>query len=294
MTVRPTPRWADPEAAWWAKLRRAQVHITAVKTALAEYEASESWTIEPEPGPEPNQVTYRLRVHRPVPSDVITMIGDAVHNLRTALDAVAYELARGHVVGTMTAKQEQATEFPLCQDRATFDAWCSDKRRAELYGDAERLALLCVQPFALDDEARALGVDVQDDPDLTLRADALFRLHRVSVIDKHRRLPLVSLYPDLIYWPAPDGAVYHWQPAHLPEYADGVALGTFTNTSGTEPPSSEPVHEMRLTLTDDPGYRPSVGDALDSWLSTLRSWVLPRMMVVVEGHPPPIMFHYAP
>lgn len=291
MTQHPTPRWADPKAAWWAKVRRVAVHITDVKASLAEYERRNPWNIDTRPGPDANQTTYVLRVHAQVPSDLITKIGDAVHNLRTALDAVAYELGRGHVAGTLTEKQEQATEFPLCKDQQDFDKWCEARGRADLYGDAERNALRCVQPFAIDDEARVLGIDVPIDPATTLRTDGLYRLHRISVIDKHRRLPIVSLVPDLTYWPGPEnGDTYQWQPLRATAYEDGTDLGVFTNATGTTPPLVGAVIDMRLNFSDDPGYGQSITVSLDGWLRTISGWVLPRMMVTAEGDKPPFAF----
>lgn len=44
-----------------------------------------------------------------------------VHNLRSALDCVAYALAQRHVGVVLTDKQEEATQFPICKDAQAFD-----------------------------------------------------------------------------------------------------------------------------------------------------------------------------
>jgi hypothetical protein len=58
----------------------------------------------------------------------------------------------------MGDEEEAATAFPIRVDQASFDRFFVVGRwgpvRNRLYGDVERKALQCVQPFALADEAR--------------------------------------------------------------------------------------------------------------------------------------------
>lgn len=74
-----------------------------------------------EPADTPGTVAFRLHVVRPVPAELSTAIGDALHNLRSSLDSVAYELARRHVGDGMTERQQKAVQFPICVDREEFD-----------------------------------------------------------------------------------------------------------------------------------------------------------------------------
>jgi len=46
---------------------------------------------------------------------------------------------------------------------------------------------------------------------------------------------------------------------------------------------------MRLTITDDPGYRQDLASALERWQTYLEGWVLPRIFAVAEGGKAPIM-----
>jgi hypothetical protein len=59
--------WADPSRPWWAKLRRAKVHIGALSTAADDLNRSDAWVVEEEPGEEPDVLVYRLRVQRQPP-----------------------------------------------------------------------------------------------------------------------------------------------------------------------------------------------------------------------------------
>jgi hypothetical protein len=155
------PRWRDPEAPWWAKLRRAQARISEVQQRVSALQGTQPWSILREPTGLDGWA-YRFKIHRPIPADLSAAVGDAVANMRAALDYIAYELARHHV-GAMSDTEEAATEFPIRKDKAAFDQFFTAGRkgplRARLYGDAERRALRCVQPFALTDEARAVGVE---------------------------------------------------------------------------------------------------------------------------------------
>jgi hypothetical protein len=70
--------------------------------------------------------------------------------------------------GEMGDEEEAATAFPIRVDQATFERFFVAGRwgpvRSRLYGDIERKALQRVQPFALADEARAVGVQPSTDP----------------------------------------------------------------------------------------------------------------------------------
>jgi len=254
--------------------------------------ASKPWHVEEEAGPGPNQMTFRLRVTRLVPADLITAVGDAVHNMRSALDAVAHEMARRHVGESLSEAQERATEFPITKDGDSFDAFFCDRRRDGLYGPAEIAALRSVQPFALGDEARALGVAVTDSPELTLKTDELYRLHQVSCIDKHRRLPIVALFPGLVYWTAPpSGNTYQWQVGTSPTVTveDGTVLGYLTDAEGQAPPAAKVFHELRLALMDDPAFRRPIVEVLNAWYGYITGWVLPRVFAVADGNPAPLL-----
>src|SRR5260370_27355443 len=128
-----------------------------------------------------------------------TTIGDALHNMGWCLDSVAYELARRHLGDVMTDKQQGATQFPICPDRAEFDSFLSRKDQRDLYGEHERHALRCVQPFALREEAAAHGVTFATTPEEEYRIDVLARLSHVNNLDKHRRLPFLAWYVDFGY-----------------------------------------------------------------------------------------------
>lgn len=198
---------SDPEAPWWVKLRRARLHIDEVHERVRALDASKPWSVERETTADQDSWAFRFRIHRPIPADLRAAVGDAIANMRSALDS-AYELAVRYA-GSLTPRQENATAFPICKDQEMFDRFFTTGRlgpvRATIYGETERLALRCVQPFVLGEEARSLGVEWSTPADQELLTDGAWALNTVWNIDKHRRLPELAWGRDeFFYWQGAD------------------------------------------------------------------------------------------
>ena len=282
--------WWDASAAWWAKAARAKKHIQDVGLLVAGLERAAPYEISREVTDQPGRVAFRFRLLEPVPVDLLTTIGDALHNLRSCLDSVAFELARRHVGDAMTERQESAAQFPICRDRAAFDEFFSSRVRRGMYGQQERDAIRCVQPFALHEELAALGTDPATSLADEYRINDLARLNRLSNLDKHRRLPLLAWYVDFVYFTR-DVSGCAWsrpgpQPAGL---QDNEVIGYLTHQDADTDHSAALKVEVRLTLAEDPGYIAEVVGILERWHFYLVSWVLPRMFAVADGNPPPMM-----
>lgn len=286
------PRWRDREAPWWAKLRRAQAHISEVQQRVIALQGTQPWSIQREPTGTDGWA-YRFKTHRPIPADLSATAGDAVANMRAALDYVAYELASHHV-GMMNDIEEAATEFPIRKDKAAFDQFFTVGRkapiRAKLYGDTERRALQCVQPFALSDEMRGVGVERSTDPNTDLLTDHAYGLDTLWNIDKHRRLPGLAWALEGPVFFSGDATGCRWiqRARELAPLQDGTVLGELHGASGR--PVLEPKFTIDLVLTDDPSpYKSPLGGRLERLHQSLTGWVIPRIFIVADGNPPPIM-----
>jgi len=108
------PSWLDRSSAWWAKADRAHYHLRALDQLASEFRASEPYRVIAEPTNSPGRTAYRLRIHRPMPVEISTTVGDFLHNLRSALDSLAYEIARRGLNRHMTTEEEQACAFAIC------------------------------------------------------------------------------------------------------------------------------------------------------------------------------------
>jgi hypothetical protein len=285
--------WRDPTAAWWAKLERANRHIKEISTMMSDFEESKAYAVRREGTEKPNVVAFRFTILRQVPVQLLTAIGDAVHNMRSALDSVAYELARQYLNDAMTDKQKGATQFPICEAGEDFDKFFANHGiRREMYGEQEKKAMRCVQPFAMREEAGALGVEFQTDPHVEFSIDELHRLHSLSVVDKHRRLPLLTWYLEFSYW---NDEKCKWGYAQQPndEFKDQATIG-YLEGPGQGPPAAEVTFRFKLALVDDPassigpGFHDDFTRVLGRWHDYLRGWVIPRIFMVAEGNPPPI------
>jgi hypothetical protein len=281
--------WKDPTTAWWTKAARASMHIREVGSLVDEFEFSKPYRVCRENTKNPSEVAFRFKILRPIPTEILTAMGDAIHNMRSALDAVAYELARQYLNDEMTDKRQAATQFPICETGEEFDEFFANHRyRRDMYGEQEKKALRCVQPFALREEAAALGVDFQTDPHIEYVSDELHRLHSLSIVDKHRRLPLLAWYLAINYWNDPN---YDWRFAQHPyaEFKDKALIGYLTSSGGGLP-EADATFDFKLFLADDPGFRQDLKGVLTHWHDYLTNWVIPRVFVVAEGNPPPIVF----
>ena len=250
---------SDPEAPWWVKLRRARLHIDEVHHRVRTLDASNPWPVEKEPAEDPDSWAFRFRIQRPIPADLCAAVGDAIANMRSALDYVAYELAVRHT-GTLGPRQEMATAFPICKDREAFDGFFTAGRwgpvRAEIFGETERLALQCVQPFALGEEARSAGVEWSTPADQELLTDGAWALNTVWNIDKHRRLPELAWgRNEFFYWQGADQfSIKGWRVLVPPGsfLEDNQLILELQGTQGNGRPDVKLTQEIDLLLADDP------------------------------------------
>jgi hypothetical protein len=253
----------DQEAAWWAKLRRAKSHRQALTGLVEDFKATEPYTLTAEETDGQNTIGYRLRILRQVPADLTTVIGDLIHNLRSALDAVAFELARQSVGRDLTDEEERATEFPVCADPASFAEFFGEgsrprakqRIRGDLYNKRARQALRkgqswiwAMEPmWRVDDETRARKV-VEE-----FEWDSLRRVWHLSNVDKHRRLTAVGVgWPSLFYFGSDEGDTTQFRGGHWPP-ADNTILMYLVGPQAREKTLQ---CEFALVLEDDPMHTP--------------------------------------
>jgi hypothetical protein len=283
------PSWLDRTAAWWAKADRAQHHLRLLDRLVAEFRSSEPYRVVPRPTDTPGRTEYRLHIHKPVPPEISTTIGDILHNLRSALDSLAYEMALRSRDRPMTKKQERACVFPVRETPERFDEFFDrsskregDRIRAALYGDRARAAFRSVQPFRIHEEAVLLGVEVTDTYQQEYRWSELYRLTRLSNLDKHRRLSLMAWWPELVYWMSNGPSKRRWLGGDG-TFANGSVLGYMVGQDADV--GDEVFHDFNLILADDPAHNasdpisnpPDVVDMLNRWHQYITGWVFGRV-----------------
>src|SRR5918995_3001656 len=76
------------------KIERARKHIRDLETETSAYlnSSPHPYQLRAEDDPATGDEVYRVRVLFPIPESIPLIVGDAVHNLRSALDHLAWQL----------------------------------------------------------------------------------------------------------------------------------------------------------------------------------------------------------
>lgn len=259
----------DPDADWWLKFRHARDHQNRLVEAFDAFKTTTP--IELVPGPLTERgVDYRLKVHAPVPPTISLIVGDVLHNLRSALDCLALGLASTDLDRVLTDDEERDCQFPICEDPPSFNKFmrnCKPLRRKRV-----RMALREVQPYRLLEHFKAMKIEsaesrsYQEDS----KWDPLTVINRLSNLDKHRRLSVMQWSLGLVYWGSNEGdPSWTWALHHAPPWSDGEIVAHLYGRGSTPP---DVRHELRLTLYESPARTPFNLDAPDVIVET-RRWV---------------------
>lgn len=145
-----------------AKLDRARLHIGDLNSQRTSFLEAKPYDVTPEYYTEKDMTVYFLDRFTPVPTTLPLIIGDAVHNLRSALDIAAWTAYRADHTDA-----GRHIYFPIGQDATTYAS------------ESERKLKGVKQSFkdAIDGSKPYGGGN-----------DLLFGLHRLDLADKHQLL----------------------------------------------------------------------------------------------------------
>ncbi len=150
------------------KTARAKRHIGELRDTFAEYQRRRPYTIAVRNLQATRQMGLGVQTE-PLPKEIPVIIGDVVHNLRSALDHAACDLAKS-----------KSIKFPFNEERSKFF-------------DAEG-AFECKRTLALDSARPGLGTYIID----TIKPykagnGLLWSVNKLNNIDKHEAIvPTVS------------------------------------------------------------------------------------------------------
>jgi len=154
-----------------AKIERAKEHFETLDQEIRTFQKDNLCRVQHYE--DTQNALYIVRIDIPiVPLRFGVLAGDAIHNLRSALDHLAWQLAL-----TKTARPFPRTEFPIvskdtAEDRAYF------KRVTQSMPDRACVRIKALQPYRR-------GAAFQDDP--------LWQLDKLWNIDKHRVIPVQGI-----------------------------------------------------------------------------------------------------
>jgi hypothetical protein len=152
------------------KIKRANQHIQELQMRLSAFLNTDFYRLHVEEEAKTGRHVLKFEQTNPLPEDIPLIIGDAMHNLRTVLDYVAFEIV------TEAGGPTDYVKFPVREDR--------DKLKAALTGGEMKVAAPDIIDLILD--------VVQPYPGGN--GAALHVLHSLDVGDKHYKLtPVISV-----------------------------------------------------------------------------------------------------
>jgi len=167
-----------------AKIERARQQTDALRAVFEGFYKSQSYSIRQELDPQAGE--KRLVFHAdPLPLEWSVIIGEIVHNLRSALDHAIYELTCIESGGPL-----EGTEFPIFDNESRYFAL--DRR-----GNPTRASGLFKIRGIKDETRRAVIKGLQPfEFRKTHPADQLpiiALVHKLNIVDKHRTLHLCRM-----------------------------------------------------------------------------------------------------
>jgi hypothetical protein len=148
------------------KIERAKEHIGQLEAEIRSFFMTDPYKVGTKRDPQTRKLIYYLVSVREAPAKLSAITGDVIHNLRSALDHLAYHLVL--VGGGSPSKQ---TYFPISDSAAKYKTESIGKIKG-MRPDAIK-AINAIKPYRGGN-------------------DALWRLHRLNNVDKHRLLITVG------------------------------------------------------------------------------------------------------
>lgn len=108
------------------KIDRANYHIADIEGQFAAFAAEKTHRFLTERNPETGAIILKVESVKELPSEFALIIGDAIHNLRTALDHATWEIVGidHEIVGIDRDTQDRRLKFPTGRNRRYFEAAC--------------------------------------------------------------------------------------------------------------------------------------------------------------------------
>jgi len=234
-----------------AKLSRAENHVQTLRDETDDFLAQKPppWGYRIETQPETGKcVRYIVKavIEEPPQPHWALIVGDAIHNLRSALDHLAWELTRKRARGRYTA-------FPIYDDECEFVVLA--KRMLGGFRPEHRAFVEGHQPYRW-------GENIAMHPLATLR--------RLSNLDKHRVL-VTATTATTQHWVGVDNARLTFETVETGPLAHDAEIMRFLACpEGDTPPMGvHPGLTFHVGLREDPGDR-SVTETLGFMLTYIR------------------------
>lgn len=149
------------------KLERAKRHIKDLEASIERFFETDPYEIRVQDHAETGKREHTVVRAVDVPDELSVIAGDAIHNLRSALDHLIWQL----VLANDGKPDELRTEFPVWGSKAKFES--ARPRNAKGISEAALEILYGLKPYKGGN-------------------DALWLLHKLDIVDKHRLVLAVA------------------------------------------------------------------------------------------------------
>jgi len=259
------------------KLERAEKHLKLATKLLRRFARHEGEIVrkhDPESG-----WVYVYAKFPDLPSRIGLVIGDAIHNMRAALDYSVYALVLSNP-NRPDGVPNDKTMFPISDTREGF------RRQVDKLG---RLTGVANEPLAIIDgvqpyHARESG--------LNHRANVLWILNKLENIDKHRRIGMLAgvAARQRLEFTLPDGqTISHSVIAGQRVVDEGTILVTYRAPAPGEPEMEVKTHITATAIVfDEPGseiVNLEVEPALWQILLAIRKHVIVKLAPYIHDTP---------
>lgn len=185
------------EYPWRVKLRRAGLHLDEFAEACEDYVRNSHVGFGYERDSALGAIRVTLRSDFEPPMLLGAIVGDVLHNLRSALDSIAWATCqrRGVSVG-----REKDVYFPIVADAARWKSQAGSQLPS--VKDPQLQVFRELQPWFRAERAREMGVLF---PTSTIARHPLFRLNELARSDRHRVPNLVVARAGDTWLSSPNG-----------------------------------------------------------------------------------------
>ena len=190
------------------KFQRAQQHAAELERRVQGFLQSAPFEVYEEEERATGDLLTRVRVHGQPPPELSTVIGDVVHNARTALDHLVWQLvlANGSQPGEKTA-------FPIARSKDSFPSYA--KKCLKGVSKQASAAIEELRPYQGGDQRfwRLHQLDIEDKHHLLIPVGAAHRNVMISMtMNAWEDIPPVTFPPLALrpadrQYPLQDGAV---------------------------------------------------------------------------------------
>jgi hypothetical protein len=241
-----------------AKLDRADLHIGELGKAVEAF-------LMPGPFDAERVVIDDGRTHvvrwsrtASIPMSISLIAGDAVHNLRSALDHLAVEIERVGAGRDLTPDEERKPQFPVALNEKTFNQQV--KRYFEFASSRAIDIMRSFQPYSL----------ATVDPRLSL----LYQVSELDNADKHRMLSSTPITPVAVHVGWGQSHPHEWVPGPHRPFEPGLELGRYLFADPTSPDDTPLEFRFGLTLVTDPWVPHDIRYRLGAFAQTIRDGVV--------------------